>query len=123
MTKEIIFDSSFLMAVAERPTAWKTDITDAVGGFEPILLQPVRAELQRLASGGGKRASAARVALEMAGGFKAGESGDGRPDDEIVSAALQAGAAVATTDAALASTLRRLHVQVITLRSGRAVVL
>ena len=107
------------MAVAARPTTWFEDIVDKVGKFEPVMLDCVRAELERLASRDGKRSRAARVGLEMASGFKAEHSGMGRVDDEIGSAARTSGSMVATADSELARTLRASHIGVISLKRGR----
>lgn len=119
---KVIFDSSFLMAIVERPTTWFEDIAESLGKFEPVLLGCVSDELKTIAAGEGKRARSSRVALELAGEFVNRKCGGGSPDDEIVSAALEMRAAVATTDGALAGTLRKLHVKVIELRLGRVFV-
>ena len=120
--RTVIFDSSFLIAVAEHPTQWKEDIIDSIGGFEPVMLKCVEEELSRISSGGGKRAKFARVALQLAGGFRSAPSGRADVDDEISSAALGTNAIVATSDRELAKSLRALHVQVVGLRSGRATI-
>ena len=117
---KVIFDSSFLMAVAERPTTWFEDIAEKTGKPEPIVLECVLTELRRLASGQGRKAKTARVALEIAGGFFCAPSGEAGPDQEIASAALSMKAAVATTDTDLSSSLLALNIQVFSLRSGRA---
>ena len=119
---QVIFDSSFLMAVVEKPTTWFEDITESLGRFDPVVLDCVLAELRRLGSGDGKKARVARVALELTRGFKVGKCGGGNADDEIVSAALQSKAAVATGDRQLARTLEKVHVRIIELRSGRVFV-
>ena len=119
---EVIFDSSFLMAVVERPTTWFEDMTESLGRFDPIVLDCVSGELGRLASGEGKKARVARVALELARGFKQAKCAGNEPDDEIVSAALGRKASVATADGSLTRTLESLHVKVIRLRSGRVIV-
>lgn len=120
---EVIFDSSFLMAVAERPTTWSEDMTQLIGRFDPVVLDCIYDELGRLASGSGKKARVARVAMELAEDFEKGTCGEGQPDDEIASAALGRKAAVATADSGLAATLRKLNVKVVGLRSGRAALL
>jgi len=119
---KVIFDSSFLMAVVEKPTTWFEDITESLGKFEPVLLDCVSNELGEMAEGEGRKARLSRVALELSEGFTQRKCGGGSPDDEMVSAALELKAAVATADAALAGTLRKLHVKVIELRSGRVFV-
>ncbi|MDA4125834.1 MAG: twitching motility protein PilT [Thaumarchaeota archaeon] len=117
--QRVIFDSSFLMAVAENPTTWFQDIVAGLGSFEPILPACVRDELSKLASGRGKRAREARVALDLASNFASIPCGKAAVDDEIVSAALTKGALVATTDADLVLSLRAAHLKVVSLRSGR----
>jgi len=116
----VIFDSSFLMAVAETPTTWFEDITDRVGKFEPVLLECVEVELQRLASGKDGRSKAARVALDLSEQFGRLACGGARVDDEIISAASAERALVATTDTDLAHAAKALHLGVISLRKGRA---
>lgn len=117
--QHVIFDSSFLMAMAENPTTWFEDIVESLGKFEPILLVCVRDELSKLASGRGKKASEARVALELSSKFATIPCGKADVDDEIVSAALTHGALVATTDAGLALSLKAARLRVVSLRSGR----
>lgn len=118
--QKIIFDSSFLMSVAERPTPWQEDIAAFMGGFEPVILSCVKVELERRGSGRGKRSRFARLALEFSQGFKVEKCGDASVDDEIASAAQSQNAAVATVDRELIRTLRSLGVQVVSLRSWRA---
>lgn len=115
----VIFDSSFLMAVSERPTTWFEDITEAIGKFDPVLLDCVRKELESLASSHGSKSRLATVALEVGHAFHGAPCGGASVDDEIASAALGLGARVATADAELARSLRASHLGVITLRSGR----
>ena len=117
--RRVIFDSSFLMSVSERPTRWREDMTDAIGRFEPLILECVRKELEALAAGAGKKSKLARTALQLAEGFSVEPCGSARVDDELASAALGMGAAVATVDGELAASLRSLHVEVVGLRSGR----
>ena len=116
---KVIFDSSFLMAVAERPTTWFEDIVNSVGKFEPVLLDCVRVELEKISRGDGKRSRSARVALDMASKFSRAPCGSTRVDDEVISAALSSKAIVATTDAGLRKALRDSHVRVVLLRGGR----
>jgi len=120
--RPVAFDSSFLIAVMERPTPWSEDITEKVGAFTPVVLASVRDELARLASKGDKRAGFAALVLELLkkGALSLEPDGKGKPDDEIISFALREGAAVATIDSELADRLRASRVAtVITLRSGR----
>ncbi len=117
--QQVIFDSSFLMAVVENPTTWFEDIVQKAGKFQPVLPACVRDELEKIASGQGKKSRTARVSLDLASKFAIVPCGKARVDDEIVSAALSNGAMVATTDGDLANSLRAVHLKVITLRSGR----
>lgn len=117
--QHVVFDSSFLMAVAEAPTPWVEDIIDAIGRYDAVIPECVRAELDGIARGSGKRARAARVGLEMASKFVLAPCGKARVDDEIASLALGMKAYVATVDADLAGSLRAAHVRVISLSGGR----
>jgi rRNA-processing protein FCF1 len=117
--KQVIFDSSFLMAVVETPTTWFEDIGEGIGSFQPVLLDCVREELDKLSAGQGKKARAARVSLDLASKFLSLPCGKSEVDDEVVSAAVSAKALVATVDAKLAQSLRAAHVPVISLRGGR----
>jgi rRNA-processing protein FCF1 len=121
--RKVIFDSSFLMAVAERPTDWLGDITDIFGKVEPVILECVKAELEGLSAGRGKKASLARLAIELARGFSVEPCGGANVDDEVVSSALRSGAAVATVDRSMAETLLGLRVDAVGLRSGRVALL
>jgi rRNA-processing protein FCF1 len=116
---KVIFDSSFLMAIVETPTTWFEDIVDAIGGFQPVLLDCVREELEGLAVVPGRKSRLARVSLDLAADFKPSRCGKSRVDDEILSVALRSGAMVATTDETLARSARALHLKVISLRRGR----
>jgi len=120
MTK-VIFDTSFLMAVADRPTNWFDDISEEVGKLEPVALDCVLNELARLSSGRGKRSKTAAVAVEIAKGFTRLQCGAARPDEEIMSVAITVNAAVATADLELARSLMARRVTVFGLRSGRVV--
>lgn len=119
--RKVLFDSSFLIAAMERPTPWQHDIVGYLGRIDGVVLQPVRAELERLAGAGGRQSSYARLALELIdrGALRFEASGRGRADDELVSQALRDGAAVATIDGNLIRQLRASHVEVVSLRSGR----
>ena len=119
---EVIFDSSFLMAVAERPTTWHEDIVEKIGRFQPVLLDCVGDELQRLASGRGGRSRAARVALDLASAFERRPCGSAQVDAEIVSAAAGGGRLIATTDRELSRSASASHIPVITLSKGRVAV-
>jgi rRNA-processing protein FCF1 len=120
---KVIFDSSFLMAVVERPTTWFEDITEKIGRFEPVALECVLAELRRLALGDGKKGRAARVALDLAEEFSLVPCGGAGTDEEIMSAALTMNATVATADRDLVLSLGTCKVRVVGLRSGRVALL
>lgn len=107
------------MAVVEDPTTWFEDIVDSIGKFQPVLPQCVRAELETLASGPGKKARLARVSLDMSSKFEALSCGKASVDDEIASMARSLSAMVATADSGLASSLRSSRVRVISLKKGR----
>jgi rRNA-processing protein FCF1 len=116
---KVVFDSSFLMALAERPTTWHEDITALLGGFEPVVLDCVLAELKSLSGGPKGRARYASLALELSSKFEVRECGHGAVDDEILSLAQAMGAAVATVDGELIGTMRALGIRGVTLREGR----
>ena len=118
-SKMVIFDSSFLMAVSEKPTTWFEDIAEKLGKFDPVMMECVRRELKRLASSQGKKSRLARVAMELGKSFNTVPCGEAQVDDEIASAALSMKALVATADSELAKGLRSMKVGVIALRSGR----
>ena len=105
----------------ERPTSWLEDIIEKVGSFEPVIITPVYAELERLAAGKSRGARYASLAKQLAdsGALKVENTGGERADEELVSKALDDGALVATVDAALIEQLRASRVGVIRLRGGR----
>lgn len=119
---KVVLDSSFLIAVMERPTPWAEDITEKLGGFDPVVLASVRRELEGLARRGDKRGRFAALGLELLGAGRLGSvpDGGGSPDDEIISFALREGAVVATIDSDLGERLRASRVRgLVTLRQGR----
>ena len=117
--QKVIFDSSFLMAVIDEPTTWFEDIAEGVGKFEPVILDCVRQELERLAMGQGRRARSARASLEVASKFSRVPCGKAKVDDEIASAAMSSKGIVATVDDELSRSLKSVHVRVVSLRGGR----
>ncbi len=117
---QVIFDSSFLMAVAERPTTWVEDITEIVGKFEPVILDCVKSELKTMAASNKKKSRYASVALHLSAGFRTRRCGEGSVDDEILSTAISEKAVVATLDAGMNRRLRLKGNGVISLRGGRA---
>jgi len=116
---QVLFDSSFLMAVVEHPTTWFEDIADKIGSVKPVVLRCTVEELQRLALKQLKRSRTAALALELAKDFDTERSGSGKVDDEIVSYALAKHCAVATVDRELIKTLRSRKVRVLGLSGGR----
>ena len=118
--RKVVFDSSFLIAVLEKPTTWYEDVSEKVGRFQPVILDCVKKELTRLSEGETKRARYARLALELTKEFELEKCGGGLSvDDEITSYSKGASAFVATCDAKLLSSLRKTRVGAITLKSGR----
>jgi len=122
-SKKVVFDSSFLVAIAESPTTWFEDITMQMGGFEPTLLVCVKNELKRLSLAETKKARFASLALQIAEDFALEPSGDGRVDDEILAYATAHGATVATVDSKLINAMKARHARVVGLKGGRAALL
>jgi len=110
------------MSVADKPTPWKEDMIDLIGGIEPLMLDCVKVELQRLASTSGRRGRAARVGLQLAKDFALKKCGGAEVDDEIISIALDEGAFVASNDKKLLDSLKAAGVEVLQLREGRVAV-
>ncbi len=117
--QQVIFDSSFLMAVADNPSTWYEDIVGELGRFQPVLLECVKSELEKIASGQGRKSRTARVALDIASGFDVLRCGKAQVDDEVVSAAVSTRSAVATVDEELLRALKQLRVKAISLRGNR----
>jgi rRNA-processing protein FCF1 len=119
----VLLDSSFLIAVMERPTPWREDITDKVGGFQALVIRPVYDELVRLSGSKNRASRYASLAKEMVDRGEIGlqePTGHGMADDELISLALDEGALVATLDGELIRQLKAVHVRVVTLSGGRA---
>ena len=120
---KVLLDSSFLIAVMERPTPWREDITDKVGGFQALVIRPVYDELVRLSGSKNRASRYASLAKEMVDRGEIGlqePTGHGMADDELISLALDEGALVATLDGELIRQLKAVHVRVVTLSGGRA---
>ena len=119
---KVFFDSSFLIAVMEDPTPWQADILEKVGRFEPVVIEPVYAELSRLAKGRTRQSRFASLAVALVddGKLKLERSGGGgtHADEELISCALRDGATVATIDGDLIRQLKASHVEVLSLRGG-----
>jgi rRNA-processing protein FCF1 len=116
----VVFDSSFLIAVVEKPATWYEDIQEKLGEFKPVMLDRVAGELDDLANRGGKRGRFAVLAKELGESFMKvrGEKG-GSPDDEILSWAASNDAFVATLDTRMLEHLRASRMRYVTLRRGR----
>jgi rRNA-processing protein FCF1 len=115
----VVFDSSFMIAVVQKPTTWYEDIVEAIGAFEAVILDCVKGELARMARKRDKRGRYAALAYDLAAAFTEVRCGKGGPDDEIISYATHNKTRVATLDGELIGRLRALRIGVITLRSGR----
>lgn len=118
----LLLDASFLIAVIERPTTWREDLLEKIGRFDPVVITPVYDELISLANGTNRTSGPASIARDMVdtGALKLRRGAGGRPaDDELISAALEGHAAVATIDGALMKQLKALHIEVVTLSGGR----
>ena len=107
------------MAVVEHPTTWYEDIVDGIGRFQAVIPECVRDEMEKLASGQGRRSRTARAALEIASGFTTFPCGKASVDDEVLSGALSEGAAIASVDTSLVRSARASHLKTVTLRGGR----
>jgi len=116
---QVLFDSSFLMAVVEHPTTWFEDITDIVGKVRPAVLKCTVEELQKIAQKQLKKSRTAALSLELSKEFAVERSGSGKVDDEIVSYALSSRCVVATVDRELIRTLRARKVRVLGLKNRR----
>jgi rRNA-processing protein FCF1 len=116
--KEVVFDSSFLIAISEKPTDWEKQFNDALGAYVPVILSSVEEELKAIASKKGKKAMMARAALEIARRFKKVEV-EGMADDSIVQYCNSKDAAAATTDRELASRLIKRKKNVFSIKEGR----
>jgi rRNA-processing protein FCF1 len=118
----VLFDSSFLIAVMERPTPWREDMLEKLGGFDAIVIDTVYDELVRLSE---SRNRASRYASVAKGMVDRGELrlekavGNGSADDELMSLALGGDALVATLDRELIRQLKASNVRVVSLSGGR----
>ncbi|MDG6925580.1 MAG: hypothetical protein JRN09_03410 [Nitrososphaerota archaeon] len=120
--RRVLFDSSFLIAVMERPTPWREDMLERLGSFDAVVIDTVYDELVRLSRGNGRAARYASVAKDMVdrGELKLEKAvGSGSADDELVSLALGDDAFVATLDGELIRQLKASNVRVVSLSGGR----
>jgi len=118
---KIILDSNVLFT----PLQFKIDILEELKTllnrkFEPVLLSPVRQELERLAKeGSSQMRKNAAFALKLAEKYKVvntNETGTNTVDDIIVKVASKGGCAVFTNDRQLKKKLRDINVPVIYVR-------
>jgi rRNA-processing protein FCF1 len=116
--KELLLDSSFLLRIAEEPTDWENQVDQLFGQYMAVILSSVESELKSIASGKGKRAKMAKVALEISSRFPVVER-NGPVDKTILDFASERDAVVATSDAELASSLLERGIKVISLRNRR----
>jgi rRNA-processing protein FCF1 len=116
----VIMDSNALFV----PTQFRIDIFEELGvllnrNFEPILLTPIRREIQKLAEDGPLNARKdASYALKLAEKCKLTEIDEAglSPDDSVIEAARKFGCPVFTNDRALKKRLRDINVPVIYVR-------
>jgi rRNA-processing protein FCF1 len=116
---QVVIDSSFLIAVMERPTTWYEDIVLQVGSFEIVILSCVEQELVKLAKKGSRVGKFARLAVDLCRSFNHAQSGEGEVDSEIISYARTHHAAVASIDRELIARAKAAKIKVLTLRRGR----
>ena len=119
---KVIFDSSFLMAVVERPTTWFEDMTLQLGKVDPMVPECVLDELVKISRREGRRSRVARVAADLAASFKRAECSRAGVDDCVIDCAVKNKAVVATVDANMIVSLKRSRQKVVTLHGGRVAV-
>jgi rRNA-processing protein FCF1 len=118
----VVFDSSFLMAVVERPTTWFEDMTQELGKIEPVVPDCVLEELVRISGREGRRSKVARVAGDLASSFKKVRCTGAKVDDCVIDYARKNKAVVATVDSEMIDSLKRSRRRVVTLHRGRVAV-
>ena len=116
---EVVFDSSFLMAVVERPTTWFEDMTQALGKVVPVVPECVLDELAKISTREGRRSKVARVAGDLAAGFTKARCSGGSVDDCVIDRARESKGVVATVDRQMVTSLKRARQRVVTLHRGR----
>lgn len=118
---KIILDASALFV----PLQFKIDIFERLKtlvnmNFEPILLSPIRCELEKIAEKGSpkmrKNASYALTLAKRSKFFKVDEEFVGSPDDAVVQMAQEWNCPVFTNDKELRKRLRNINVPVIYVR-------
>lgn len=118
---KIILDTNALFV----PLQFKIDIFEELkillnGNFEPVLLSPIRRELEKIAEKNApkmrKNASYALKLAEKCKLFKVDEKFVGSPDDAVVQMAQEWNCPVFTNDRELRKRLRNINVPVIYVR-------
>ncbi|MCE5298172.1 MAG: nucleotide-binding protein [Methanoregulaceae archaeon] len=113
----VLLDANALMAQLQFRLDIFTELTQCIGGYEPVLLDCVRDELRGLAAGHGKDGSSARSALILAERCSVVETGslEGSVDEKILYYASTHGCMVFTNDRDLRTALLSHGVPVISL--------
>ena len=100
---KLALDTSFLILMAEKRLKRLDELTDWIGRYEPVVLNPVSMELKRL---GEKGSRAARLAYELSKGWEIGYGKGLKADDALLSYAKEFDAIVATLDGGLIKRLK-----------------
>lgn len=114
---KVIFDTSFIIYLCEKPSAAFKELEDLVGKVEPILPSSVFEELKRLV----KRKRSAKLALEAFKGIEVVKE-EGPADKAIINLARRLKVPVATLDKELASKLREEGIAYFTVKDDRIIV-
>lgn len=117
---QVVVDTNVWLLYGRRRWDVLKELADQ--GHSPVLLQPVKDELEKLSSGASSTAQAAKVALSLIRRKALNTlSGSARHADAAIVAYCGAnGAAAATQDASLRRELRRQGIPVVTFhRSGK----
>lgn len=114
----VVFDANALMMPGQFTVDIFREAEGLVGDFEPVTFTSVQNELEGIARGQGKNASAARVGLALLRRCTVIESGyENLPvDDQLIAYARDHDAIVFTNDRALKDRLRKEDVEVMILR-------
>ena len=99
---KVIFDTSFMIYICEKPSSILEEMEEALGKVEPVLPSPVVEELKRIS----RRKKSAKTALKAAQDMEVVKT-MGPADRAIVNLAKELKAPVATLDLELASLLRK----------------
>ncbi len=116
--QKIILDTNFLML----PAQFKIDIFEELKGSELATFSSCIKELEKIASGRGKDASSAKVALELIKRQKIEIlSGGKNADKAIIDYAVKNRCAVATNDKKLLKALKDKGIKILRLRQERVI--